>query len=90
MTDNEQKFDVRFAPDAAKEYSKLKNPTLTFVNKAVDELEFRADEVGKPLGNKRDMKLAGCKEIKLRDAGVRIIFRITDTFIFRDLCTKQF
>lgn len=24
MTDNEQKFDVRFAPDAAKEYSKLK------------------------------------------------------------------
>lgn len=81
MMDNEQKFDVRFAPDAAKEYSKLKNPTLTFVNKALDELEFRADEVGKPLGNKRDMKLAGCKEIKLRDAGIRIIFRITDTSI---------
>lgn len=48
--------------------------------------------MGKPLGNKRDMKLAGCKEIKLRDAGIRIIFRITDTFIdilFLGTCARN-
>lgn len=71
-----ERFDVRLDPDAAKEYAKLKQPTLNIVNKSINELLYRADEVGKPLGNKRDMKLAGCKEIKLRDAGIRIIFRI--------------
>ncbi|MFC4354326.1 hypothetical protein ACFO0S_04460 [Chryseomicrobium palamuruense] len=79
--EKEPKFDLRFDPDAAKEYAKLKNPVLTIVNKSLDELEYRADEVGKSLGNKRDLKLAGCKEIKLRDAGIRIIFRITETRI---------
>lgn len=72
------KFEVRLDRDAAREYSKLKQPVLDIVNKSIDELELRADEIGKPLGNKRNMKLAGCKEIKLRDAGVRIIYRITN------------
>lgn len=73
----EKKFDVRLDPDALKEYSKLDNSVLPAVNKAIDELEYRADEVGKPLGNKNSTKLAGCKEIKLRDVGIRIVFRIT-------------
>lgn len=72
------KFEVRLDRDAAKEYSKLKQPVLDIVNKSIDDLEFRADEIGKPLGNKREMKLAGCKEIKLKDAGVRIVYRITN------------
>lgn len=79
--DMSQRFDVRLDRDAAKEYERLKNPTLTIVTKSIDELMYRADEVGKPLGNKREMKLTGCKEIKLREAGIRIIFRITDTVV---------
>lgn len=71
------KFDVRLDPDALKEYQKLDGSVLGIVNKAVDELEYRADEVGKTLGNKGNTKLAGCKEIKLREAGIRIVFRVT-------------
>lgn len=73
----EKRFDVRLDPDALKEYSKLDNSVLPAVNKTIDELEHRADEVGKTLGNKNSTKLAGCKEIKLREVGIRIVFRIT-------------
>ncbi|MFZ3100953.1 MAG: hypothetical protein WA131_08270 [Desulfitobacteriaceae bacterium] len=73
----EKKFDLRFDPDASEEYSKLDKSVLPVVNKAIDELEYRADEIGKPLGNKNSTKLAGCKEIKLRELGIRIVFRIT-------------
>jgi len=72
------KFEVRFDRDAAKEYGKLSQPVLGIVNKSIEELEVRADVIGKNLGNKRDMKLAGCKEIKLREAGIRIIYRVTN------------
>ncbi|WP_416044927.1 type II toxin-antitoxin system RelE family toxin (plasmid) [Clostridium tyrobutyricum] len=69
-----KRFEVIFAAGAIKEYKKLDNSILGIVNKAIDDLEFRADEVGKPLkGN-----LYGCKEKKLRNEGIRIIFRIVD------------
>ncbi len=78
---DEQRFDVRFHPEAFKEYQKLDNSSALLVDKALEELEVRADEVGKNLGNLKDTKLAGCKEIKFRSAGIRIIFRITDEFV---------
>lgn len=71
------RFDIILDPDAVKEYNKLDNSVVEIVDKAIDELEYRADEVGKPLSNYKDTKLAGCKEIKLRDAGIRIVFRVT-------------
>ena len=74
---SEIRFDVRFDPGAVKEYQNLDNSVVEIVNKSIDELQFRADEVGKSLSNKTSTKLAGCKEIKLRDAGIRIIFKIT-------------
>ena len=73
-----QRFAIHFDPDAVKEYERLDGSVVAIVNKAIDELKDRADEVGKPLGNKRTQKLVGCKEIKLRDAGIRIIFKITN------------
>lgn len=60
------RFEVILDPDALKEYNKLDNSAVEMVDKAIDELEYRADEVGKPLSNYDDTKLAGCKEIKLR------------------------
>jgi mRNA interferase RelE/StbE len=48
------------------------------VNKQIDDLEFRADNVGKMLENKNSTKLAGCREIKLKDIGIRIVYRITN------------
>ena len=77
----DRRFDVRLDPDAEKEYAKLDSSVVEIVNKAIDELEERADQVGKILGNKRDTKLVGCKEIKLRDAGIRIVFRVTNEVV---------
>ncbi len=54
---------------------------VKIVDKSLERLEERADEIGKPLHNTQNSRLAGCKEIKLRDAGVRIIFRVTDTVV---------
>ncbi len=75
---DEIKFDVRLDYDALKEYNRLDNSVLVIVNKQIDELELRADEIGKPLENNNSTKLAGCREIKLRDAGIRIVYRITN------------
>ncbi|MBE1553239.1 type II toxin-antitoxin system RelE family toxin [Sporosarcina limicola] len=75
------KFDVRLDPDALKEYEKLDGSVIQMVNKSIDELEYRAHEVGKVLENKRNVKLHGCKEIKLQSSGIRIIFRITDEIV---------
>lgn len=78
---NESKFEIRFDPDALKEYEKLDGSVVEIVDGALEELEKRADEVGKKLNNTNESKLAGCKEIKLRNAGVRIVFRITDQIV---------
>lgn len=72
------RFDVRLSPEALKEYNSLDNSVLDIVNNAIDDLELRADETGKVLRNNTDTKLAGCKEKKLRDAGIRIVYRITN------------
>ena len=73
-----KRYLVYFDPDAAKEYNALDGSVSLLVDKAIEELTVRADKVGKPLGNKQNLKLAGCREIKFRDAGLRIIFRITN------------
>ncbi|MFC4599944.1 type II toxin-antitoxin system RelE family toxin [Cohnella hongkongensis] len=78
---SEDCFDVRFDPDAEEEYNRLDGSVLGAVNKAIDELVLRADEVGKALRNNNDTKLAGCREIKLRDAGIRIVYRVTDQVV---------
>ncbi|WP_150265198.1 hypothetical protein [Paenibacillus tepidiphilus] len=77
----EERFDVRLDVDAEKEYNRLDGSVLGMVNTAIDELIFRADEVGKTLSNYSETKLAGCKEIKLRDAGIRIVFRVTNEIV---------
>jgi len=78
---DEKRFDVRFDPDAVKEYNKLDNSVIDTVNKAIDELEICADEIGKPLSNNNYSKLTGCKEIKLRGFNLRIVFRITNKVV---------
>lgn len=75
---SDTKYTVKFAPAAAKEYEKLDNSVIAIVNKAIDKLEERADEIGIPLHNYQGTKLAGCKEFKLKDAGIRIIFKVVD------------
>ena len=54
-----ERFEIRFDEDAEKEYNKLDNSVLGIVNKAIDELVQREDEVGKNLSNYSNTKLAG-------------------------------
>jgi mRNA interferase RelE/StbE len=76
-----ERFDVRFDEDAKHEYNRLDGSVLRIVNEAIDGLVERADEIGTTLRNNSDTKLAGCREIKLRDAGIRIVYRLTDQVI---------
>ena len=78
---SQPRFEVRLHKEAAREYERLDNSVVAIVDRALAKLEQRADEIGKPLGNKYGSKLAGCKEFKLRDAGIRIIFFIADNTV---------
>jgi mRNA interferase RelE/StbE len=77
----ENKFIIKMDPDAYQEYNKLDNSIIEEVDKALESLEQRADEVGKPLGNKYQIDLTGSKEKKLRGPGVRIVYTITKEFV---------
>ena len=74
MSDRLIRFEIRFAAAAFKEYQALDNSVARIVDKKLEDLEERADELGKSLSG----DLVGFKEIKLRDAGVRMIYQITD------------
>ncbi|MGE5604549.1 MAG: hypothetical protein ACM3YE_02535 [Bacteroidota bacterium] len=44
------------------------------VAKYLKRLAEEADTIGKPLRNDKESRLAGCKELKLKQAGIWIIF----------------
>lgn len=60
--------------DVEKEYQKLDGSQRRLVRIAVAKLKTRADEIGTPLRG----ELAGCKKIKWRNAGLRMVFRIRE------------
>ena len=67
------KYEVRFHPAVLKEYEHLDNSVAEIVDKKLSDLEKRADAIGKALSG----NLIGYREIKLRDAGIRIIYEIS-------------
>ncbi len=77
----EKRFLVQFTKKSLKEYEALDGSIIEEVNTALESLEQRADQVGKLLGNKRQIHLKGTKEKKLRLSGVRIIYQITDQYV---------
>jgi mRNA interferase RelE/StbE len=76
-----ERFEIIMDPDAAKEHQKLDNSVISIVDKALSRLGKRADGIGKPLRNQANSKLAGCKEIKLREAGIRMAFKVTNQVV---------
>lgn len=69
------RFKVEFINnDAKKDYLSLDGSIRHLVDKGIARLALRADEIGKPLSG----ALAGCKELKFRNDGIRIIFRIVN------------
>ena len=69
------RFEVRFGcPAAEKDYNSLDGSTRVMVDKGLFRLEQRADEIGKALSG----ALSGCKELKFRAGGIKMIYRIVN------------
>lgn len=69
------RFKVEFYDKTAeKEYLSLDGSVRAMVDKGIARLTLRADEIGKPLSG----LLAGCRELKFRTDGIRVIYRIRD------------
>lgn len=70
------KFDVQFIEEAEKDYKKLDGSVRKLVDIAIAKMRNRADEIGKELTNRYGINLIGCREIKFRKIGIRIVYRI--------------
>ena len=70
--------------EADEDYNKLDKSQRKLVDKAImkvsqNPLPQSEGGYGKPLGNKNNINLTGCYKIKLRDAGIRIVYRLQRT-----------
>lgn len=69
------KFKVEFYDKTVeKEFLSLDGSVRAMVDKGIARLALRADEIGKPLAG----LLAGCRELKFRTDGIRVVYRIRD------------
>lgn len=74
-------WTVKYLPEAVKDLRNLDGSPRKLVRKAIDKVSenpLPASEggLGKPLGNKGDNNLTGLLKIKLRSAGIRIVYKI--------------
>lgn len=77
-------WKLMYLPEAAKDLKKLAGSQRLIVVKAIDKvlqnpLPATEGGYGKPLGNKRNNDLAGFLKIKLRDAGIRVVYKLIRT-----------
>ena len=72
----ENKFEIVFIEDAKEDYRKLDGSEKKYVDIALAKMRFRADELGEELTKKGESNLIGCKKIKFRKIGIRIVFRV--------------
>lgn len=70
------KFEVVFIEEARKDYKKLDGSIKKLVNVALAKMKERADELGEDLTSKYGMNLIGCRKIKFRKVGIRMVCRI--------------
>jgi mRNA interferase RelE/StbE len=73
-----ERFHVCLVPGAQKDFKELDGSMKPIVLKYLNRLKENADTMGEPLRNDQEIKLAGCRKLKLREAGIRIIYRIVD------------
>ncbi|MBR1729422.1 MAG: type II toxin-antitoxin system RelE/ParE family toxin, partial [Selenomonadaceae bacterium] len=70
--------------EAKEDFAKLDRSQSILVRKYIQKvsqnpLPQNEGGYGKPLGNKLNTNLSGCYKIKLRDAGIRIVYRLQRT-----------
>ena len=78
------KWSLAYLPEAVKDIKKLSGNQQILVLKAIKKVQGNPLSVyeggyGKPLGNKGSHKLSGFLKIKLRDAGIRVVYKLIKT-----------
>lgn len=68
------KWIVRYLPEAEEDLRRLDGSVIREVRKAIEKLKANP-EIGKPLGHKQ-VNLTGLRKVKLRKAGIRIVYKI--------------
>lgn len=74
-------WEVHFLPEAEKDFSELDGSQKLLVRKAIQKvsqnpLPEAEGGFGKPLGNKGNTNLTGFLKVKLRAAGLRIVYKL--------------
>ena len=77
-------WTVDHFPEVEKDLQRLSNNQRKMVKKAINKVKENPlpnseGGYGKPLGNKGNINLTGCYKIKLKDAGIRIVYRLQRT-----------
>lgn len=81
-------WELKFLPEAEKDLKKLDGNERILISKAIKKVLTNPISIyeggyGKPLGNKSGTDLTGLYKIKLKGAGLRVIYKLirTDTFM---------
>ena len=77
-------WSVAFLPEAVKDLDKLSRSQQAMVKKAIQKVQTNPlpqneGGYGKPLGHKHGLNLTNLLKIKLRGAGIRIVYKILRT-----------
>ena len=77
-------WDYEFLPEAEKDVDGLSRKQQVLVEKAIQKVREKPQPktengYGKPLGHKRGMDLTNLLKIKLRDEGLRIVYKLIRT-----------
>lgn len=77
-------WSLKFLPEAQKDFERLAGNQRILVAKALKKVQQNPLSIyeggyGKPLGNKGGTDLSGLMKIKLRDAGLRIVYKLIRT-----------
>ena len=77
-------WELRYHPEAEKDLKKLDGSQLLLVRKAIKKVQTNPmpeeeGGYGKPLGNRRGRDLTGLMKIKLKKAGIRIVYQLVRT-----------
>ena len=72
-------WKVEYLPEAEKDLKGLDGSQRNLVLKAIKKVQQNEQGYGKPLGNHNSTNLAGLLKIKLRSAGLRIVYQLRRT-----------
>ncbi|MBR4910692.1 MAG: type II toxin-antitoxin system RelE/ParE family toxin [Clostridia bacterium] len=77
-------WELIFLPEAVKDLKKFDRSQQLLILKSIKKVQTNPLPIyeggyGKPLGNKGGNKLTGFLKIKLKDAGIRVVYKLIKT-----------